>query len=171
MSGNDMRKYFDSLINPNAAKETENKAPKAEEAKAETAQNAPVTQERVFKKPTENVYEQMRQQEKASRPNQDNRRPQGERPARNGQNGGYNNRANQPAHRETVHTEIIMAKVDIITVTMVTDQPVCREITADRDQTVETRDHLTMADRVRASIRETVTEDVITSVEKTTVED
>ncbi len=94
MSGNDMRKYFDSLINPNAAKETENKAPKAEEAKAETAQNAPVTQERVFKKPTENVYEQMRQQEKASRPNQDNRRPQGERPARNGQNGGYNNRAN-----------------------------------------------------------------------------
>ena len=77
----------------------------------------------------------------------------------------------QPAHRETVHTEIIMAKVDIITVTMVTDQPVCREITADRDQTVETRDHLTMADRVRASIRETVTEDVITSVEKTTVED
>ncbi len=94
MSGNDMRKYFDSLINPNAAKETENKAPKAEEAKAETAQSAPVTQERVFKKPTENVYEQMRQQEKASRPNQDNRRPQGERPARNGQNGGYNNRAN-----------------------------------------------------------------------------
>ena len=77
----------------------------------------------------------------------------------------------QPAHRETVHTEIIMAKVDIITVTMVTDQPVCREITADRDQTAETRDHLTMADRVRASIRETVTEDVITSVEKTTVED
>ena len=94
MSGNDMRKYFDSLINPNAAKETENKAPKAEEAKAETAQSAPVTQERVFKKPTENVYEQMRQQEKASRPNQDNRRPQGDRPARNGQNGGYNNRAN-----------------------------------------------------------------------------
>jgi translation initiation factor IF-2 len=86
MSGNDMRKYFDSLINPNAAK--------AEEAKAETAQSAPVTQERVFKKPTENVYEQMRQQEKASRPNQDNRRPQGDRPARNGQNGGYNNRAN-----------------------------------------------------------------------------
>ena len=94
MSGNDMRKYFDSLINPNAAKETENKAPQAEEAKAETAQSAPVTQERVFKKPTENVYEQMRQQEKASRPNQDNRRPQGDRPARNGQNGGYNNRAN-----------------------------------------------------------------------------
>ncbi len=94
MSGNDMRKYFDSLINPNAAKETENKAPKAEEAKAETAQSAPVTQERVFKKPTENVYEQMRQQEKASRPNQDNRRPQGDRLARNGQNGGYNNRAN-----------------------------------------------------------------------------
>ena len=31
MSGNDMRKYFDSLINPNAGKETENKAPKAEE--------------------------------------------------------------------------------------------------------------------------------------------
>ena len=94
MSGNDMRKYFDSLINPNAAKETENKAPKAEEVKTETAQTAPAAQERVFKKPTENVYEQMRQQEKTSRPNQDNRRPQGERPARNGQNGGYNNRAN-----------------------------------------------------------------------------
>ena len=83
MSGNDMRKYFDSLINPNAGKETENKAPKAEEVKTETAQNAPAAQERVFKKPTENVYEQMRQQEKASRPNQDNRRPQGDRPARN----------------------------------------------------------------------------------------
>ena len=94
MSGNDMRKYFDSLINPNAGKETENKAPKAEEVKTETAQSAPAAQERVFKKPTENVYEQMRQQEKTSRPNQDNRRPQGDRPARNGQNGGYNNRAN-----------------------------------------------------------------------------
>ena len=94
MSGNDMRKYFDSLINPNAGKETENKAPKAEEVKTETAQTAPAAQERVFKKPTENVYEQMRQQEKTSRPNQDNRRPQGDRPARNGQNGGYNNRAN-----------------------------------------------------------------------------
>ena len=91
MSGNDMRKYFDSLINPNAGKETENKAPKAEEVKTETAQTAPAAQERVFKKPTENVYEQMRQQEKTSRPNQDNRRPQGDRPARNGQNGGYNN--------------------------------------------------------------------------------
>ena len=94
MSGNDMRKYFDSLINPNAGKETENKAPKAEEVKTENAQTAPAAQERVFKKPTENVYEQMRQQEKTSRPNQDNRRPQGDRPARNGQNGGYNNRAN-----------------------------------------------------------------------------
>lgn len=94
MSGNDMRKYFDSLINPNAGKETENKAPKAEEVKTETAQTAPAAQERVFKKPTENVYEQMRQQEKTSRPNQDNRRPQGDRPARNGQNGGYNNRNN-----------------------------------------------------------------------------
>ena len=94
MSGNDMRKYFDSLINPNAGKETESKAPKAEEVKTETAQSAPAAQERVFKKPTENVYEQMRQQEKTSRPNQDNRRPQGDRPARNGQNGGYNNRAN-----------------------------------------------------------------------------
>ena len=49
MSGNDMRKYFDSLINPNAGKETENKAPKAEEVKTETAQTAPAAQERVFK--------------------------------------------------------------------------------------------------------------------------
>ena len=102
MSGNDMRKYFDSLINPNAGKETENKAPKAEEVKTETAQTVPAAQERVFKKPTENVYEQMRQQEKTSRPNQDNRRPQGDRPARNGQNGGYNNRANgdRPARQQ-----------------------------------------------------------------------
>ena len=44
MSGNDMRKYFDSLINPNAGKETENKAPKAEEVKTETAQTAPAVQ-------------------------------------------------------------------------------------------------------------------------------
>lgn len=49
MSGNDMRKYFDSLINPNAGKETENKAPKAEEVKTETAQTAPAAQERVSK--------------------------------------------------------------------------------------------------------------------------
>lgn len=97
----------------------------------------------------------MRQQEKTSRPNQDNRRPQGDRPARNGQNGGYNNRANgdRPARpQETVHTEIIMAKVDIITVTMVTDQPV-REITDTRDQTAETRDRSTTEDRDRDSIR------------------
>ena len=45
MSGNDMRKYFDSLINPNAGKETESKAPKAEEVKTETAQSAPAAQE------------------------------------------------------------------------------------------------------------------------------
>ncbi len=92
MSGQDMRKYFDSLLNPNAGKETE-AAPKAEEVKTETTAQTPVTQERVFKKPTENVYEQMRQQERAARSNQDNRRPQGDRPARGGQN-GYNNRNN-----------------------------------------------------------------------------
>ena len=97
MSGNDMRKYFDSLINPNAAKEAES-APKAEEAKTEVKENTPVVQERVFKKPTENVYEQMRQQnEKNQRSGQDNRRAQGDRPARNGQNGGYNNRGDRPA--------------------------------------------------------------------------
>ena len=92
MSGNDMRKYFDSLINPNAGKKAEEAAPKTEEVKTEQAEVT--TTERVFKKPTENVYEQMRQQERASRPNQDNRRPQGERPARNGQAGAYNNRNN-----------------------------------------------------------------------------
>lgn len=116
----------------------------------------------------------MRQQEKTSRPNQDNRRPQGDRPARNGQNGGYNNRAtatDQPVRRETVHTEIIMAKVDIITVTMVTDQPV-REITEARDQTAETRDRSTTEDRDRDSIRETAAEDaIITSAEEIMVED
>ena len=58
----------------------------------------------------------------------------------------------QPVRRETVHTEIIMAKVDIITVTMVTDQPV-REITEARDQTAETRDRSTTEDRDRDSIR------------------
>ena len=92
MSGNDMRKYFDSLINPNAGKKAEEAAPKTEEVKTEQAEVT--TTERVFKKPTENVYEQMRQQERASRPNQDNRRPQGDRPARNGQAGAYNNRNN-----------------------------------------------------------------------------
>ena len=77
----------------------------------------------------------------------------------------------QPVHRETVHTEIIMARVDIIIVTMVTDQPV-REITEARDQTVETRDRSTTEDRDRDSIRETATEDaIITSVEEITVED
>ena len=77
----------------------------------------------------------------------------------------------QPVHRETVHTEIIMAKVDIITVTMVTDQPV-REITEARDQTAETRDRSTTEDRDRDSIRETAAEDaIITSAEEITVED
>ena len=77
----------------------------------------------------------------------------------------------QPVRRETVHTEIIMAKVDIITVTMVTDQPV-REITEARDQTAETRDRSTTEDRDRDSIRETAAEDaIITSAEEITVED
>ena len=76
-----------------------------------------------------------------------------------------------PVHRETVHTEIIMAKVDIITVTMVIDQPV-REITEARDQTAETRDHSTTEDRDRDSIRETAAEDaIITSAEEIMVED
>ncbi len=77
MSGNDMRKYFDSLINPNAAKEKEvEAAAKAKEAeakkeaaaKAESVSAAP--QERVFKKPVENVYEQM---EKANQAQGDRR--------------------------------------------------------------------------------------------------
>ena len=69
------------------------------------------------------------------------------------------------------HTEIIMAKVDIITVTMVTDQPV-REITEARDQTAETRDRSTTEDRDRDSIRETAAEDaIITSAEEIMVED
>ena len=76
-----------------------------------------------------------------------------------------------PVHRETAHTEIIMAKVDIITVTMVTDLLV-REITEARDQTAETRDRSTVEDQDRDSIRETATEDaIITSVEEITVED
>ena len=121
MSGNDMSRYFDSLINPDAGKETENKAPKAEEVKTETAQTAPAAQERVFKEPTENVYEQMRQQEKTpdrirttdahretarqetdrmadsnNRANGDRpARPQGDRPYRNSNGeGGYKNRNN-----------------------------------------------------------------------------
>ena len=87
MSGNDMRKYFDSLINPNAAKEAENTS-KTAETKTEAKESAPVVKERVFKKPTENVYEQMRQQERANKAAQDGKRPQGDRPVRNGQNGG-----------------------------------------------------------------------------------
>ena len=147
MSGNDMRKYFDSLINPNAGKETENKAPKAEEVKTETAQTAPAAQERVFKKPTEQETDRMADTITAQ------------------------TATDQPVRRETVHTEIIMAKVDIITVTMVTDQPV-REITEARDQTAETRDRSTTEDRDRDSIRETAAEDaIITSAEEIMVED
>ena len=57
MSGQDMRKYFDSLLNPNAGKTAE-PAPKTEEKKtAEPAETIQQTQERVFKKTTENVYE------------------------------------------------------------------------------------------------------------------
>ena len=60
---------------------------------------------------------------------------------------------------------------NIITVTMVTDQPV-REITEARDQTAETRDRSTTEDRDRDSIRETAAEDaIITSAEEITVED
>lgn len=89
ISGNDMRKYFDSLINPNAAKEAEG-AKKAEEVKTETTDNASVSQERVFKKPTENVYDQMRQQgERTPRAGQD-RRPQQDRSARSAQSGNFN---------------------------------------------------------------------------------
>ena len=82
MSGNDMRKYFDSLINPNA-KQEEPAAPVKEEAAPEVRKEAPVTTERVFKKPVENVYAQMNEQraqnERRERP-QGERRPQGDRP-------------------------------------------------------------------------------------------
>ena len=82
MSGQDMRNYFDSLINPNAKKEAAAPAPQEAEVKAaEVKTEAPVqTQERVFKKPVENVYAQMEQQNRERRPQGD--RPQGERPAR-----------------------------------------------------------------------------------------
>ena len=95
MSGQDMRKYFDSLLNPNAGKTAE-PAPKTEEKKtAEPAETIQPTQERVFKKPTENVYEQMRQQERTARPAQD-RRPQGDRPARNNNSRGNGDRPARP---------------------------------------------------------------------------
>ena len=56
MSGQDMRNYFESLINPNAKKEVA-AAQEAEQAKeAEVKTEAPVQPtERVFKKPVENV--------------------------------------------------------------------------------------------------------------------
>ena len=82
MSGQDMRNYFDSLINPNAKKEAAAPAPQEAEVKAaEVKTEAPVqTTERVFKKPVENVYAQMEQQNRERRPQGD--RPQGERPQR-----------------------------------------------------------------------------------------
>ena len=98
MSGQDMRNYFDSLINPNAKKEVEAPAPqeaeqvKAAEVKAEATVAQPT--ERVFKKPVENVYAQMEQQNRerqnrpqGDRPQNDRQgRPQGERYQGNGQN-------------------------------------------------------------------------------------
>ena len=96
MSGQDMRNYFDSLINPNAKKEAAAPTPQEVEVKAaEVKTEAPVqTQERVFKKPVENVYAQMEQQNRERRPQGDRqgrpagdrpqgeRRPQGDRPQR-----------------------------------------------------------------------------------------
>ena len=82
MSGQDMRNYFDSLINPNAKKEAP--APATQEAEVKAAEvktEAPVQPtERVFKKPVENVYAQMEQQNRERRPQSD--RPQGDRPQR-----------------------------------------------------------------------------------------
>ena len=86
MSGQDMRNYFDSLINPNAKKEAAVPAPQEAEVKpAEVKTEAPVQPtERVFKKPVENVYAQMEQQNRERRPQGDRlqgeRRPQGDRP-------------------------------------------------------------------------------------------
>jgi len=79
MSGQDMRNYFDSLINPNAKKEAA-PAPQEVEVKAtEVKAEAPAQpQERVFKKPVENVYAQMEQQNRERR--SQNERPQGDRP-------------------------------------------------------------------------------------------
>lgn len=123
MSGNEMRNYFDRLLNPNGAKGgnggKETAAPKTEETRGKAPSNTLQTQERVFKKPTENIYDQMRQQERqerAARANAGNGargdrprggqggygnrapRPQGDRPYRNGSNNnggnGYNNRGN-----------------------------------------------------------------------------
>ena len=85
MSGQDMRNYFDSLINPNAKKEAAAPAPQEVEVKTtEVKTEAPVqTQERVFKKPVENVYAQMEQQNRERRPQGDRpARPQGDRPQR-----------------------------------------------------------------------------------------
>ena len=159
MSGNDMRKYFDSLINPNAGKETENKAPKAEEVKTETAQTAPAAQESRRRPPD---------QIRTTDAHRETARQETDRMA---DTITAQTATDQPVRRETVHTEIIMAKVDIITVTMVTDQPV-REITEARDQTAETRDRSTTEDRDRDSIRETAAEDaIITSAEEIMVED
>ncbi|MBR5316174.1 MAG: translation initiation factor IF-2, partial [Firmicutes bacterium] len=86
MSGQDMRNYFDSLINPNAKKEAAAPAPQEAEVKAaEVKTEAPAQPtERVFKKPVENVYAQMEQQNRERRPQGDRpqgeRRPQGDRP-------------------------------------------------------------------------------------------
>ena len=89
MSGQDMRNYFDSLINPNAKKEAP--APAVQEVEtvkaAEVHTEAPAqSTERVFKKPVENVYAQMEQQNRDRRP-QDGR-PQGERRPQDGRSQG-----------------------------------------------------------------------------------
>ncbi len=110
MSGADMRNYFDRLINPNAAKAepVAEKKEVATEATVETRKESVAPQERVFKKPVENVYAQMEQQrrerpqgdrpqgerrpygdrQQGDRP-QGERRPYGDRPSRPGQ-GGFN---------------------------------------------------------------------------------
>ena len=86
MSGQDMRNYFDSLINPNAKKEVA--APASQEAEqvkaAEVKAEAPVAQptERVFKKPVENVYAQMEQQNRERQNRQQGDRAQNERQGR-----------------------------------------------------------------------------------------
>ena len=127
MSGNDMRKYFDSLINPNAGKETENKAPKAEEVKTETAQTAPAAQERVFKNQLRMFMSRCvsrRRPPDQIRTTDAHRETARQETDRMADTITAQTATDQPVRRETVHTEIIMAKVDIITVTMVTDQPV-----------------------------------------------
>lgn len=116
----------------------------------------------------------MRQQEKTSRPNQDNRRPQGDRPARNGQNGGYNNRANgdRPARQQGDRPYRNNNGEGGYNNRNNGDRPARQGDNRSETKRQETKRPFNNGDRDRDSIRETAAADaIITSAEEIMVED